>query len=177
MLLSVFGSWLVVLSSQSVASVLIDRGRLHLPELCHYTRLRARTVQSVLIVLLQHNLLWRSELPFMGALVEFFEVDLKECLLRCRWARMLAMTESEFGDEGVQIVREIMVRGKAKVGDVVEALGGSGGSASETQRARRLHRQCTELTHQSRRSPRVLRKEPDHGPVLQASNHGTHPAD
>lgn len=115
---------------QNVASVLIDRGRLHLPELCHYTRLRSRTVQSVLIVLLQHNLLWRSELPFMGSLVEFFEVDLKECLLRCRWARMLAMTEDEFGEDGVRIVTEVMVRGKARVGDIVDALSGAGGGGS-----------------------------------------------
>jgi DNA-directed RNA polymerase III subunit RPC3 len=84
---------------QHVASVLLNRGRLNLVELCHYAKLRARSAQAVIIILIQHNLAWHCEAPSGDNLTEYFEINLKECLMRLRWGRILALTEDEFGED------------------------------------------------------------------------------
>ena len=84
---------------QNVAHVLLNKGRLNLAEICHYTKLKTRSAQGVIIALIQHNLLWHSEVPQGEKLVEYFEFNLKECLLRLRWGRILALTEDEYGSD------------------------------------------------------------------------------
>jgi hypothetical protein len=82
-----------------VAHVLLNKGRLNLAEICHYTKLKSRSAQGVVIALIQHNLVWHSEVAQGEKLVEYFEFNLKECLLRLRWGRILALTEDEFGSD------------------------------------------------------------------------------
>lgn len=84
---------------QNVAHVLLNRGRLSMPEICHYTKLKQRSAQGVIIVLIQHNLAWHSEVAQGDTYVEFFEINLKECLMRLRWGRILALTADEFGED------------------------------------------------------------------------------
>ncbi len=79
--------------------MLLQRGRLNLVELCHYARLRPRSAQAVIIILIQHNLAWHCEAQQGENLVEYFEVNIKECLMRLRWGRVLAITEDEFGQD------------------------------------------------------------------------------
>lgn len=78
---------------------MLNKGRLNLAEICHYTKLKSRSAQGVVIALIQHNLVWHSEVAQGEKLVEYFEFNLKECLLRLRWGRILALTEDEFGGD------------------------------------------------------------------------------
>lgn len=123
--------------------MLLNRGRLNLAEICHYTKLKSRSAQGVLIALIQHNLVWHSEVPQGDKFVEFFEFNLKECLLRLRWGRILALTEDEFGSDvggsqsysrrrnqglnldfqAMQIVRLILGRGKMRLPEIITAMG------------------------------------------------------
>ncbi|KAJ9093119.1 hypothetical protein QFC19_008462 [Naganishia cerealis] len=107
----------------NVAHVLLNRGRLSMPEICHYTKLKQRSAQGVIIVLIQHNLAWHSEVAQGDTYVEFFEINLKECLMRLRWGRILALTADEFGDDAMRIVGLILSRGKMRLPDIIRAMG------------------------------------------------------
>ncbi len=78
---------------------MLNRGRQSLAELCHQTKIRSRSVQAVLITLIQHNLAWHCEAALGEQLVEYFEINVKECLMRLRWGRILTTTEDEYGEE------------------------------------------------------------------------------
>jgi DNA-directed RNA polymerase III subunit RPC3 len=83
----------------SVASVLMHRGRMRLPEIAHFTKLSRRSVAGILMTLIQHNLAWHSTTDAGGRPQEFFEMNLKECLMRLRWARILELTHENMGDD------------------------------------------------------------------------------
>jgi DNA-directed RNA polymerase III subunit RPC3 len=127
---------------QHVASVLLNRGRLNLTELCHYAKLRPRSAQAVIIILIQHNLAWHCEAPAGDHLIEYFEMNQKECLMRLRWGRILAMTEDEFGEDvgesfgaespyllttvtplqGRMILELLLTRGKLRLPEILDAM-------------------------------------------------------
>ncbi|KAJ9108840.1 hypothetical protein QFC21_000160 [Naganishia friedmannii] len=107
----------------NVAHVLLNRGRLSMSEICHYTKLKQRSAQGVIIVLIQHNLAWHSEVAQGDTYVEFFEINLKECLMRLRWGRILALTADEFGDDAMRIITLILSRGKMRLPDIISAMG------------------------------------------------------
>lgn len=79
---------------QKVASTFLDRGRLTLPQLVHFTSLRPRTVRSVILVLVQHNLAWHAQTND-GA--EVIELNTEECLLRLRFGRFVWQADQLFG--------------------------------------------------------------------------------
>ncbi|GHJ85795.1 hypothetical protein NliqN6_2197 [Naganishia liquefaciens] len=122
----------------NVAHVLLNKGRLNLAEICHYTKLKTRSAQGVIIALIQHNLLWHSEVPQGEKLVEYFEFNLKECLLRLRWGRILALTEDEYGSDAMQIVRLILNRGKMRLPEIISAMGVEEMAEKGPREARRL---------------------------------------
>ena len=83
----------------SVASILLHRGRMRLTEIAHFTKLPRRSVAGILITLVQHNLAWYCETELGQRTHEYFEMNLKECLMRLRWARILEMTQESLGED------------------------------------------------------------------------------
>ena len=81
----------------SVASILMHRGRMRLAEIVHFTKLPRRSVAGILMTLVQHNLAWYSETEVGDRTQEFFEMNLKECLMRLRWGRILELTQENLG--------------------------------------------------------------------------------
>jgi DNA-directed RNA polymerase III subunit RPC3 len=83
----------------SVASILLHRGRMRLSEIAHFTKLPRQSVAGILITLVQHNLAWFCESELGDRIHEYFEMNLKECLMRLRWSRILELTQEEYGDD------------------------------------------------------------------------------
>ncbi|KAJ6547130.1 RNA polymerase III subunit RPC82-domain-containing protein [Mycena capillaripes] len=103
----------------NVASVLLTRGRLTLPQVVRFTALRPRTVRASVLVLVQHNVLWHAQSEDEG---EVFEVNIEECLLRLRFGRFVWQAGQLFGDAGAEIVQLILDHGKLRPPDIVSEL-------------------------------------------------------
>ncbi|KAJ7702378.1 RNA polymerase III subunit RPC82-domain-containing protein [Mycena rosella] len=103
----------------NVASVLLTRGRLTLPQVVRFTSLRPRTVRASVLVLVQHNVLWHAHSEDEG---EVLEVNIEECLLRLRFGRFVWQAGQLFGDAGAEIVQLILDHGKLRPPDIVSQL-------------------------------------------------------
>ncbi|KAJ7184204.1 RNA polymerase III subunit RPC82-domain-containing protein [Mycena filopes] len=103
----------------NVASVLLTRGRLTLPQLVRFTSLRPRTVRASVLVLVQHNVLWHAQTEDEG---EVFEVNIEECLLRLRFGRYVWQAGELFGAAGAEIVQLILDHGKLRPPDIISEL-------------------------------------------------------
>ncbi|THH15597.1 hypothetical protein EW146_g4910 [Bondarzewia mesenterica] len=105
--------------TSTVASTLLARGRLSLPQLIRYSSLKPRTVRAAILVLVQHNILWHAQSDDEG---EVFEVNIDECLVRLRFGRYVWQTEQLFGSAGADIVRLILDHGKLRPPDIMSQL-------------------------------------------------------
>ncbi|KAF7311638.1 RNA polymerase III subunit C3 [Mycena kentingensis (nom. inval.)] len=105
--------------TSKVASVLLTRGRLTLPQIVRFTGLKPRTVRACIIALVQHNVLWHAEPPGEG---EVFEFNIEECLLRLRYGRFVWQTEQLFGEKAAEIVQLILDHGKMRKPEIVPYL-------------------------------------------------------
>ncbi|KAJ6606563.1 RNA polymerase III subunit RPC82-domain-containing protein [Mycena vulgaris] len=103
----------------NVASVLLTRGRLTLPQVVRFTSLRARTVRASVLVLVQHNVLWHAHSEDEG---EVLEVNIEECLLRLRFGRFVWQAGQIFGNAGAEIVQLILDHGKLRPPDIISEL-------------------------------------------------------
>lgn len=77
-----------------MATTLLTRGRLSLPQLAQFTSIKPRSVRASLLVLIQHNLAWHTQSDDDG---EVFELNPEECLLRLRFGRVVWQTEQLLG--------------------------------------------------------------------------------
>ncbi|KAJ7771765.1 RNA polymerase III subunit RPC82-domain-containing protein [Mycena metata] len=103
----------------NVASVLLTRGRLTLPQIIRFTSLRPRTVRASVLVLVQHNVLWHAQTEEEG---EVLEVNIEECLLRLRFGRFVWQAGQLFGEAGAEIVQLILDHGKLRPPDIISEL-------------------------------------------------------
>ncbi|KAJ1651950.1 RNA polymerase III subunit C82 [Dispira simplex] len=110
---------------EQVGSTLGQRGRLPLRLLVQLTGLKIRQVQQALVVLIQHNLVTWAESPHRMHLLVFYEIDIRRVLLRLRIGDVLGLTQELFDREGLQLVQQILLVGKLKVGKLKEKLGWS----------------------------------------------------
>lgn len=105
-----------------------------------------RTCISALLLLLQHNLVLSTgaqarhlaeQDPSTSSAErehfpeEHYEFDVRECLLRLRWGRILAFTERKMGQKAMELVRVFMVYGRLKVGDMNRVMGVEGDARGE----------------------------------------------
>ncbi|KZT26340.1 hypothetical protein NEOLEDRAFT_1155836 [Neolentinus lepideus HHB14362 ss-1] len=142
-----------------IASVVLTRGRLGLPQLVRLSSLKPRTVRACIIVLVQHNILWHAHTEEEGEVVEF---NVQECLIRLRFGRFIWQTEALFGREAAEIVQVLLDHGKLRRPEIMSQL-----SVSDSKRSaaysRALHKlvsgsyikPSTLLSHQSPRDKRI----------------------
>ena len=90
---------------QKVASALLTRGRLSLPQLVRFTEMKPRIVRASIIVLIQHNILWHAHTDDEGEMLEF---NALECLLRLRFGRYVWLVENLFG-QTVRLVCPLII--------------------------------------------------------------------
>ncbi|KAF8184955.1 RNA polymerase III subunit RPC82-domain-containing protein [Mycena galopus ATCC 62051] len=143
----------------NVASVLLTRGRLTLPQLIRFTNLRPRTVRASVLVLVQHNVLWHAHSEDEG---EVLEVNIEECLVRLRFGRFVWQAGQLFGDPGAEIVQVILDHGKLRPPDIVSELS-HGNQKAEIVYSQALHalvtagylKPSTILSHISPRDKRI----------------------
>ncbi|TFK55025.1 hypothetical protein OE88DRAFT_1653647 [Heliocybe sulcata] len=143
----------------NVASVVLTRGRLGLPQIVRFSSLKPRTVRACIIVLVQQNILWHAHTEEEGEVVEF---NIQECLIRLRFGRFVWQTEALFGQEAAEIVQVLLDHGKLRRPEIMSRL-----SVSEPKRSaaysQALHRlvsgsyikPSTLLSHQSPRDKRI----------------------
>ena len=74
--------------------MLLTHGRLALPQLLRFSKLKPRSVRASILVLVQHNLLWHAQSDDEG---EMFEINTDECLMRLRYGRYVWLAEQLFG--------------------------------------------------------------------------------
>jgi DNA-directed RNA polymerase III subunit RPC3 len=92
------------LTPQRTASTLLNRGRLNLPNLTRLSGLRPSQTTNALIILIQHGLVLTNGSSFWKESdLDLYDFDLEQCLLRLRWARILAIAKHRF-DELVGLV-------------------------------------------------------------------------
>ncbi|KAI5124314.1 hypothetical protein M0805_008922 [Coniferiporia weirii] len=102
-----------------VASALLTRGRLSLPQLARYSALKPRTVRAATLILIQHNLAWHALSDDDG---EVIELNTDECLLRLRFGRFVWQAEQLFGSAAAKIVSLILDHGKLRPPDIMSEL-------------------------------------------------------
>ncbi len=85
---------MIATRTQTVAAVLMHRGRLPLQQIIRFSKLKPRTVRASIIVLVQHNILWHAQSDTDG---EMLEVNTEECLMRLRYGRYVWQAEQLFG--------------------------------------------------------------------------------
>ncbi|KAG9318123.1 hypothetical protein JVU11DRAFT_190 [Chiua virens] len=102
-----------------VASALLTRGRLSLPQLVRFTGMKPRTVRASILMLVQHNILWHAHTDDEGEMLEF---NTLECLLRLRFGRYAWLAESLFGQSGAEIVQIVLDHGKLRPPDILSRL-------------------------------------------------------
>ncbi|KAF8479230.1 RNA polymerase III subunit RPC82-domain-containing protein [Russula ochroleuca] len=145
--------------TSTVASTLLNRGRLSFPQLVRYSRLKPRTVRAAILVLVQHNILWHATSEDEG---EVFEVNIDECLTRLRFGRYVWLAEQRFGMPGAGIVELLLDHGKLRPPDIMSHLAPQG-SKDSTVYAQALHKLVTScylkpstvLSHISPRDKRI----------------------
>lgn len=79
---------------------MLNRGRSNAETIARLAALPRPTTNASLLILIQHSLVGstggsRRSVPEE----EQYEFDTAECLLRLRWGRILALTESNFGED------------------------------------------------------------------------------
>ncbi|GMK58430.1 hypothetical protein CspeluHIS016_0504620 [Cutaneotrichosporon spelunceum] len=107
-----------------VASTLLNRGRSNAETIARLAALPRATTNASLLILIQHSLVGstggsRRSVPEE----EQYEFDTAECLLRLRWGRILALTESNFGEDTLMVVHQLLVYGKMTFAQIVNACG------------------------------------------------------
>ncbi|KAI0310173.1 RNA polymerase III subunit RPC82-domain-containing protein [Amylostereum chailletii] len=142
-----------------VASTLLSRGRLSLPQLVRYCSLKSRTVRASILVLVQHNILWHA--PSEDD-IDVFEVNIDECLSRLRFGRYVWQAEQLFGSAGADIVSLVLDHGKLRSCDIERLLRASGSKEATvyTQTIFKLVsasylKPSTVLSHKSPRDRRI----------------------
>ncbi|WWC71761.1 uncharacterized protein I206_105720 [Kwoniella pini CBS 10737] len=109
-----------------VASTLLNRGRLPLSTISRLSALPKPTTSAALIILIQHDLVQTNGASFKNTGDdEQYEFDTYTCLLRLRWGRILAITLQTYDEVALEVVRTIMIYGKMKVPDIIDACGGT----------------------------------------------------
>ncbi|KIJ60612.1 hypothetical protein HYDPIDRAFT_177323 [Hydnomerulius pinastri MD-312] len=103
----------------NVASALLTRGRLSLPQLVRFTGMKPKTVRTAILVLIQHNILWHAQTEEEGEMLEF---NTLECLLRLRFGRYVWQAENIFGPTGAEIVQLILDHGKLRPPEIISRL-------------------------------------------------------
>ncbi|KAI0080589.1 hypothetical protein K474DRAFT_1769343 [Panus rudis PR-1116 ss-1] len=145
----------------TVASVLLQRGRLPLPHIVRYAKLKPRTVRGAVLVLVQHNLLWHAETDLEGVVLE---INVEECLMRLRYGRYVWQAEQLFQSAGAEIVQLILDHGKLRPPEIMSHLSASlvsdKASSRYSQALRALVKgkylkPSTLLSHQSPRDKRI----------------------
>ncbi|KAG6854968.1 hypothetical protein C0991_009791 [Blastosporella zonata] len=91
-----------------------------LPQLVRITGHKVRTVQSSVLVLVQHNLLWHARTEEDG---EVLEVNVDECLMRLRFGTFVCQAEKLFGKAAAEIVQAILDHGKLRPPEILSHLG------------------------------------------------------
>lgn len=103
-----------------MASVLLTRGRLSVIQLVRFTELKPRTVRAVILVLVQHNLLWHSTSEEDGAVLEF---NINECLTRLRFGRYVWLAGVCFGKQVCVCYLDLTPRLRScQAADIVELI-------------------------------------------------------
>lgn len=103
-----------------VASTLLIRGRLPLPQLARLTPgVSPREVRLALLVLVQHNIVWHSEDEIDG---EVYEINWEEPVSRLRFGRYIMVVRDKLGDTAAEVLSFVLDNGKLKVGQVIESL-------------------------------------------------------
>ncbi|KAH9998118.1 hypothetical protein BJV74DRAFT_768004 [Russula compacta] len=145
--------------TSTVASTLLNRGRLSFPQLVRYSQLKPRTVRAAILVLVQHNILWHATSEDEG---EIFEVNTDECLTRLRFGRYVWLAERHVGTPGAGIIQLVLDHGKLRPPDIMSRLALQS-SKDSTVYAQALHKLVTSsylkpstaLSHISPRDKRI----------------------
>lgn len=103
----------------AVASVLLSRGRLAIPQIIRFSRQKPRTARAAILVLVQHNIVWHTTSDVDG---EMLEINVEECLMRLRYGRHVWQAEELFGKAGAEVVQLVLDHGKLRPPDIIAKL-------------------------------------------------------
>ncbi|KAL1407341.1 RNA polymerase III subunit C82 [Vanrija albida] len=103
-----------------VASTLLNRGRCSAATVYRLAGISKQTANAALLILIQHNLVGSTGASHRDLPEEdMYEFDISECLLRLRWPRILALTEQNYGDEALAVVRQLLIYGKLTMPEIL----------------------------------------------------------
>ncbi|KAF9072978.1 RNA polymerase III subunit RPC82 helix-turn-helix domain-containing protein [Rhodocollybia butyracea] len=105
-----------------VAQILLNRGRLTVPQLVRFTSLKPRIVRNILLILIQQNIVWHAKSETDGSGDEILELNADECLMRLRFGTFVYQAEELFGVAGGEIVQLILDHGKLTPPQILQRL-------------------------------------------------------
>ncbi|KAJ3741898.1 RNA polymerase III subunit RPC82 helix-turn-helix domain-containing protein [Lentinula detonsa] len=108
--------------ASKVASILLSRGRLTLPQLARFTSLKPRLVRNILLVLIQQNIVWHANSETDGSGEEVLEFNVEECLMRLHFGAFVYQAEELFGVAGGEIIQLVLDHGKLTSPRILQSL-------------------------------------------------------
>ncbi|KAJ2888966.1 RNA polymerase III subunit C82 [Coemansia asiatica] len=108
---------------ETIASVLIREGRLHLGLIIRNSGLSPLNVRQSLAVLIQHSIVTHAETKEGTRSLTFYSISIKSILRLKRVGLYLGLVEERIGKDGLAIFRTIMANGVMSIASVRESLG------------------------------------------------------
>ncbi|KAA8913219.1 RNA polymerase III subunit RPC82-domain-containing protein [Sphaerosporella brunnea] len=109
--------------SSKVTSILLERGRLPLGQICQHTQLPSKTVKQTLVVLIQQHLVVHFTHIEGGSPVTYYECNWAQAYELLHAGRIIRVTEERFGSDGALIASNMLQLGHARVSDFLAAYG------------------------------------------------------
>ncbi|KAI5852298.1 RNA polymerase III subunit RPC82-domain-containing protein [Tricharina praecox] len=109
--------------SSKVVSILLERGRLPLLQICQYTALPQKTVKQTLVVLIQQHLVVHFTHNEGGNPVCYYDCNWTQAYQLLHAGRIIRTIEELFGNDGALIASNLLQLGHARVSDFLAAYG------------------------------------------------------
>lgn len=111
--------------SQKVVSILLQLGRLPIPQICHHIKLNPKIVKQTLVVLVQQHLVTHYTHVENHRDVVYYECEWMQVYELLHAGRIIRAMETRFGSDGALIISNMLQLGHARVSDFIAASGTS----------------------------------------------------
>lgn len=107
--------------SQKVVSILLQLGRLPIPQICHHIKLNPKIVKQTLVVLVQQHLVTHYTHIENHRDVVYYECEWTQVYELLHAGRIIRAMETRFGSDGALIISNMLQLGHARVSDFISA--------------------------------------------------------
>ncbi|KAH0610892.1 uncharacterized protein H6S33_011319 [Morchella sextelata] len=111
--------------SSKVVSILLQLGRLPIPQICSHIKLGPKIVKQTLVVLIQQHIVTHYTHSENHRDVVYYETNWMQIYELLHAGRIIRAMESRYGNDGALIISNMLQLGHARVSDFLSAYGTS----------------------------------------------------